>query len=74
MCPNNTYDVDLKFNSTHTRKHCLPCTAETCPKSCQLPNSDYSVNKFNIHLFDGCEELKGNLKIIHTIDNRYLLY
>lgn len=69
MCPNNTYDAEIAINATFSRKHCLPCTPLTCPKSCHIPN-DEAIDKTNIHLLKDCEELKGNLKIIHSLDAR----
>ena len=72
MCPNGTYDADIAVNSTFSRKYCLPCTPTSCPKSCQIKNDD-AIDKTNIHLLKDCQELKGNLKIIHSIDLRLLL-
>lgn len=67
VCPSNTYDVEKQYNETYKQKHCLPCSAATCPKSCQLKD-DESIEKHNLYLLEGCEELKGNLKIHHPSD------
>ena len=73
MCPNGTYDAEIAVNSTFSRKYCLPCTPTSCQKSCQIPN-DVAIDKTNIGFLKDCEELKGNLRIIHSIDSRLSLF